>query len=442
MKLAVIGSGYVGLVAGACFSSTGNHVTLVDVDQRKIDLLKQGVPPIYEPGLKELIDTNAGEDRLEFTTDLAPAVAAADVVVLAVGTPPQPDGSVDMSYIETAARQVGAAIDGYTVVVTKSTVPVGTHKRLTEIISGETDEEFDYVANPEFLKEGAAIGDFLKPDRVIVGVSSERAQEVMRHLYSPFMRRRERLLVMDPASAELTKYACNCMLATRISFMNEMAKLCEHYGANVDNLRHGMGLDHRIGPEFLYASLGYGGSCFPKDVKGLISFGRTANRPTRVVEAVHEVNAEQRELMFQRIRHHFDGSMRDRRFGLWGLAFKAGTDDVRESPAITLIQRLIGAGAGVAVHDPKAMDTTREILGDRNVTYCDDMYEVARDADALVVCTEWPVYRTPDFQRIAESLTSPLVFDGRNLYDLHWMAQRGFTYYSIGRPVVQAGPRA
>jgi UDPglucose 6-dehydrogenase len=437
MRLAVIGSGYVGLVAGACFSNTGNDVTLVDVDPRKIEMLQQGRTPIYEPGLADLIQRNAAEQRLAFTADLPSAVAGAEVVILAVGTPAAPDGTVDMQYIEAAARQVARALTGYTVVITKSTVPVGTHRRLTELMSAETDQPFDYVANPEFLKEGAAVSDFLKPDRVIVGLTGERALTIMRHLYAPFMRRSERLLVMDPASAELTKYACNCMLATRISFMNEMARLCDHYGANVDLVRQGMGHDQRIGPDFLYASLGYGGSCFPKDVRALISFGRAAKQPIRIVEAVHAVNELQREEAFQRVSRHFDDKLAGRKFAIWGLAFKAGTDDVRESAAIALAQRLLGAGASLAVHDPQALDTARAALGDRDVAYCRHMYEVLPRADALIVCTEWPEYRSPDFGRVRQALKQPLIFDGRNLYDLKWMADLRFDYVSVGRPAVR-----
>lgn len=436
MKLAVIGSGYVGLVAGACLSNTGNDVTLVDLDPRKIEMLRQGRPPIYEPALTELIQKNAAEQRLNFTTDLPDAVAEAEVVILAVGTPAAPDGTVDMQHIEAAARQVARAMTGYTVVVTKSTVPVGTHKRLTDLMGGETKHPFDYVANPEFLKEGAAVSDFLKPDRVIVGLTSERALTIMRHLYAPFMRRSERLLVMDPASAELTKYACNCMLATRISFMNEMARLCDHYGANIDMIRQGMGGDQRIGPDFLYASLGYGGSCFPKDVKALISFGRAAKQPIQIVEAVHAVNEDQREQIFRRISRHFGDKLAGLKFAMWGLAFKAGTDDVRESPAIILAQRLMGAGASLAVHDPQALDTARAALGDQDVAYCRHMYEVLPQADALIVCTEWPEYRSPDFGRIRQTLKQPLIFDGRNLYDLGWMADLGLHYVSVGRPEV------
>jgi len=435
MRVAVIGAGYVGLVAGACFSDTGNDVTLIDVDPRKVDALGRGETPIYEPGLGELIRTNIAAGRLQFTTDLASAVSGARVVVLAVGTPSAPDGTVDMRAMEQAAAEVGKAIRQYAVIVCKSTVPVGTHKRISEIIAGVTDVEFDYVANPEFLKEGAAVTDFLKPDRVILGVSSDRALRTMKHLYAPYMRRNDRMLVMDPTSAELTKYACNAMLATRITFMNELSRLCDRYGADISKIRSGMGSDRRIGPDFLYPSLGYGGSCFPKDVKGIIAMGRAVNHPMRIMEAVHLANAEQREDMIARIQHFFDGKLTDRKFAVWGLAFKARTDDVRESPALTVVQRLVGGGAEVAVHDPQAMDNARAVLGDGRIEYHEHMYDALGGADALVICTEWRQYRTPDFDRIKSLLARPVIFDGRNLYDPEWMGEVGITYHSIGRPV-------
>ena len=436
MKLAVIGSGYVGLVAGACFSDTGNDVTMVDIDPARIDMLNQGQLPIYEPGLGEILRRNAAGGRLTFTSDLPAAVGVAEVVILAVGTPSAPDGRVDMQWMDAAARQVAGAITSYTVIVAKSTVPVGTHKRVSDIIAAGTDVEFDYVSNPEFLKEGAAVGDFMKPDRVILGLNSDRALQVMRHLYAPFMRRGDRILVMDPASAELTKYACNAMLATRISFMNELSQMCDYFGADVTHIRRGMGSDHRIGPDFLYPSLGYGGSCFPKDVQGMIAMGRSANRPVRVVEAVHLANIEQREAMFNRIKHYFGSRLGACKIAVWGLAFKARTDDVRESPAITIVQRLVGAGASLAVHDPQAMETAKTILGDKQIEYCPHMYDPLKDADALVVCTEWQEFRTPDFARMADLMAGDVIFDGRNLYDLEWIANTPFRYYSVGRPAV------
>ena len=436
MKLAVIGSGYVGLVAGACFSDTGNDVMMVDIDPVRIDMLRGGQLPIYEPGLGEIVRRNAAEGRLTFTSDLPAAAGEADVIILAVGTPSAPDGTVDMQWMDAAAEQVARAITSYTVIVTKSTVPVGTHKRVTDIIASATDVEFDYVSNPEFLKEGAAVGDFMKPDRVILGLNGDRALQVMRPLYAPFMRRGDRILVMDPASAELTKYACNAMLATRISFMNELSQMCDHFGADVTHIRKGMGTDHRIGPDFLYPSLGYGGSCFPKDVQGMIAMGRSANRPVRVVEAVHLANIEQREAMFDRIKHYFGSRLGACKIAVWGLAFKARTDDVRESPAITIAQRLVGAGASLAVHDPQAMETAKAVLGDKQIEYCQHMYDPLKDADALVVCTEWQEFRTPDFARMADLMAGDVIFDGRNLYDLKWIANTPFRYYSIGRPAI------
>ncbi|HUT59168.1 MAG TPA: UDP-glucose/GDP-mannose dehydrogenase family protein [Phycisphaerae bacterium] len=436
MKLTVIGSGYVGLVAGACFSDTGNEVAMVDMDPVKVDMLRRGEMSIYEPGLDELVARNAAQGRLTFTTDLAVAVGQAEVVILAVGTPAGPDGSVDMRQMETAATQVGRALKHYTVIATKSTVPVGTHRRIAEIVSSVTDVEFDYVSNPEFLQEGAAVEGFIRPHRVILGLTSDRALRIMRHLYSPFMRRSDRLLVMDPASAELTKYACNAMLATRVTFMNELAKLCDYYGASISDIRHGMGTDRRIGPDFLYPSLGYGGSCLPKDVQGLMSMGRVSNHPMRTIEAVHAANQEQREMMYHRVRYYFDGKLKDKTFAVWGLAFKARTDDVRESPAITVVQRLVGSGASVSAYDPEAIRTAREVLGDRQVRYARDMYDAVRGADALIVCTEWREFRTPDFNRVASLMAGDVIFDGRNLYDLEWLAATKLRYYSVGRPAV------
>ncbi len=436
MKITVVGAGYVGLVAGAGFSSTGNEVSIVDIDPSRIKTLLKGRSPIYEPGLEELLEHNLRQGRLSFTTDLGSAVEQAEVVILAVGTPSAPDGSVDMGAMEAAARDAAPALRGYTVVVTKSTVPVGTHKRLSEIIASLTDAEFDYVANPEFLKEGNAVGDFLKPDRVIVGVTGERALKIMRHLYAPFMMRSDRMLVMDPASAEMTKYACNVMLATRVSFMNELSQLCQRLGADIELVRRGMSSDHRIGSDFLFPSLGYGGSCLPKDVKALISMGRGANHPMRIAEAVDMANEAQREAIFRRVELYFRGSLQDKRIAVWGLAFKARTDDVRESSALVVIRRLLGAGASVAAHDPQALKRARAVLGGKHVEYVKNMYDALAGADALVICTEWSEYRTPDFGRMKSLLNQPVIFDGRNLYDLEWMRETGVTYFSIGRPVV------
>lgn len=436
MKLTVIGAGYVGLVAGTCFSDTGNDVVVAELDASKVEMLRAGQMPIYEAGLSELVAKNVREGRLTFSTEVTSAVQQAQVVFLAVGTPSAADGTVDMSAMDAAARMVGQAIKQYTVIVTKSTVPVGTHKRISDIIRSVTSVEFDYVSNPEFLKEGTAVSDFLKPDRVILGLNSDRALTILKHLYSPFMRRGDRLLVMDPTSAELTKYACNAMLAARISFMNELSRLCDRMGADITKIRIGMGTDQRIGQSFLFPSLGYGGSCFPKDVKGLISMGRAVNHPMRVMEAVHLVNQEHREDMINRIRQFFGGKLSDRKLAIWGLAFKANTDDIRESPALTVVERLVGSGASVAVHDPQAMANARGQLGDKHIEYCSHMYDALKGADGLVVCTEWQEYRTPDFDRMKSLLAKPVVFDGRNLYDPDWMKQTGLTYFSVGRPTV------
>jgi UDPglucose 6-dehydrogenase len=440
MRVAVVGAGYVGLVTGACLSQTGNEVTMVDADADRVATLAAGRMPFYEPGLEELIARNRETGRLSFTTDVAGAVAKAEVVFLAVGTPSLPDGQVDMQAMEAATRQVAEAMTAYVVIVMKSTVPVGTHERIRRMIAQVTRAPFDYVSNPEFLKEGAAVADFQKPDRVIVGLTSDRALRTMRHLYAPFMRRSDRLLVMDPSSAELTKYACNAMLATRVSFMNDLAVLSERVGADIEMVREGMGTDSRIGPDFLFPSLGFGGSCLPKDIRALVAMGRMHNHPMRIVEAADLVNQEQRESMFKRIQNHFGGRLSGRRFAVWGLAFKARTDDVRESAALVLVQRLVGAGATVAAHDLKAMDNAKAILGESHVRYSGDMYEALREADALVICTEWQQYRTPDFGRMKALLITPLIFDGRNLYNLDWMADVGFEYHSVGRPVVRPRP--
>ncbi len=436
MKISVIGAGYVGLVAAGCLAQTGNDVSMVDIDASRIAALQSGKLPIYEPGLLEIVLGNTSAGRLSFTTQIGPSVAEAEIVILAVGTPANADGSVDMSWIDAAAEQVGRALRGYTVVATKSTVPVGTSRRIDRIIRGVSDEPFDYVANPEFLKEGAAVGDFQKPDRVIIGTDSERARQLMRHLYSPFMRRSDRILFMDATSAELTKYACNAMLATRISFINELARLCEMVGADVTAIRHGMGTDHRIGPDFLYPSLGYGGSCFPKDVQALIHMGALHEAPMTVVGSVHSANREQRERMFGRIRDHFGGDLSGKRIGVWGLAFKARTDDVRYSPAIDVARGLAEAGATVVAHDPEAIETARAELGDL-IAYSDRMYDVLTDADALLICTEWQTYRTPDFDRIVAAMRGNVIFDGRNLYDPEWIAGKALVYHSIGRPTVR-----
>ncbi len=433
MRIVIAGAGYVGLVAGACYASTGNTVTLVDTNGQRIKTLRAGGLPIYEPGLAELLSENRRAGRISFTTDLSQAVAGTELVGIAVGTPPREDGSVDMSFVDAVAEQIGKGIRDYVVVVTKSTVPVGTGRRICEILRRCTEQPFDYVSNPEFLKEGSAVDDFLRPDRVIVGTDSHRARTIMDHLYAPFMRQGRRLLFMDTVSAELTKYACNSMLATRISFMNEMARLSESVGADIRSGRAGMGSDARIGRAFLFPGLGYGGSCFPKDVKALVHTGGQFGLDMSVVRSVDTANATQVDWLFEKIRRYFDGNLNGKRFAMWGLAFKPRTDDMRDAPSLKLIERLRQGGARIAAHDPAAHATARAILGEA-ITYHDDAYEPLRGADGLVICTEWMEFRTPDFKRMAELLARPVIFDGRNLYDSEYVNHAGLDYLCIGRP--------
>lgn len=433
MKVAIVGTGYVGLVAGACFADSGNHVICVDVDEKKIRRLQRGEIPIYEPGLAELVGHNLRPGRLEFSIDLEGAVKRSRIIFIAVGTPPAADGSADLTAILNVARTIGKSMDGYRIVVMKSTVPVGTHKKVTEAIAGQTDMPFDYVSNPEFLKEGAAIDDFTKPDRVVIGATNPPVVEIMKELYGPFMRKSERILVMDPASAELTKYAANAMLATRISFMNEIAGLCERCGGDVEKVRRGIGSDSRIGDAFLFAGVGYGGSCFPKDVTALMSMGEAVEFPMRIITAVHELNQFQRMAFAQRVVRHFGANCSRTKLAVWGMAFKSRTDDVRESPAIAAIKVFLEKGMSVKAHDPEAMETGRVELGDK-VTMCEDGYDALVGADALVIFTDWPKFRNPDFDLLAERLPSKLIFDGRNMYDPIAMAKRGFRYFCVGRP--------
>ncbi len=433
MKLTVIGTGYVGLVAGVCFAETGNEVVCVDVDQRKIDMLNRGELPIYEPGLKELLDRVVKLGRLSFTTETGPAVAKSQVVFIAVGTPPDEDGSADLQHVLAAAREVGAALTGYTVVVDKSTVPVGTADKVYEAIRAVAKHEFDVVSNPEFLKEGAAINDFLKPDRVVVGADSERAREIMLELYGPFVRSGHPIITMDVRSAELTKYAANSMLATKISFMNEIARICDLVGANVENVRMGIGSDTRIGSQFLYSGVGYGGSCFPKDVKAIIHTAADYGYDFRILKAVEEVNALQKRLLVERVRARFGDDLTGLVFALWGLAFKPRTDDMREAPALEIIEGLLASGARFQDFDPEAMHEARRRLGDK-VSYAIDDYEALRDADALLVATEWSDFREPDFERMKSMMKTPIIFDGRNIYRPEKLRKLGFEYQSIGRP--------
>ncbi|HEX3927518.1 MAG TPA: UDP-glucose/GDP-mannose dehydrogenase family protein [Gemmatimonadales bacterium] len=431
MRVTVIGSGYVGLVAGACLAETGNTVVCADHDERKIAGLKQGVLPIFEPGLGDLVARNTAEGRLQFTTDLTAAVRHGDVVFIAVGTPPGEDGSADLQHVLTVARTIGEHLDRFKVVVTKSTVPVGTAEKVRKAVREKTPGDFAVASNPEFLKEGAAIGDFMKPDRVVLGVDDPRAEELLRELYSPFVRSGSPILFMDIPSAEVTKYAANAMLATRISFMNQIADLCERVGADVFAVRNGIASDSRIGGAFLFPGPGYGGSCFPKDVKALVHTARGAGMEPSLFDAVEEVNARQKKVLFAKLTALL-GDVCGKTVGIWGLAFKARTDDMRESPAITLIDALLEAGATVRAHDPEAMTVARAIWGER-ITFAAEPYAAVDGADALVIVTEWLVYRTPDFERIKQLLRTPVLVDGRNLYHPERLRALGFRYAGIGR---------
>ena len=433
MKISVIGTGYVGLVAGACLAETGNDVICADVDQGKIDGLKRNVLPIYEPGLEPLVERNQQQGRLSFTTDVAAAIGSADVIFIAVGTPPDEDGSADLRHVLAVAEQIGLHMRRELVVVTKSTVPVGTAAKVAACVARNARLPFHMCSNPEFLKEGAAVDDFMKPDRVVLGVDSDHARSVMAELYAPFVRTGKPIIFMDIPSAEMTKYAANAMLATRISFMNEIANLCERVGANVDLVRKGIGSDERIGPSFLFPGPGYGGSCFPKDVKALVRTASDVGSPLAVLDAVEEANERQKHRLFEKLQKAV-GTLRDVRVAVWGLAFKPQTDDMREAPALTLIERLLAEGATVVAHDPAAMHEAQRRLADR-VTFAESNYEALAGADALVVVTDWNEYRHPDFTRIREALKRPIVIDGRNLYDPIKMRSLGFTYDSIGRSV-------
>ncbi len=442
MKICVIGTGYVGLVVGTCFAESGNTVTCVDINEAKIEGLKNGIIPIYEPGLKELINRNTEEGRLSFSTDLASSVRNSLLQFIAVGTPPGEDGSADLNYVIGVAREIGRVMDCFKIVVNKSTVPVGTADKVRAAIREELAArnvaiEFDVVSNPEFLKEGAAIDDFMKPDRVVIGVDDVRTAEIMKELYAPFMRRTNRTIVMDVRSAEMTKYAANAMLATKISFMNQVANLCERLGADVAAVREGIGSDSRIGYDFLFPGVGYGGSCFPKDVKALVKSAEENSYEFVLLEAVELVNERQKRVLPEKLITHLGGAdsslpLQGKHIALWGLAFKPRTDDMREAPSIVIVDQLLQAGAQVRVHDPVALAEARKIFGDR-VTYSANEYEILRGADALAIVTEWNEYRNPDFQRIAGLLNRPVIFDGRNLYEPRRMKQLGFEYFAIGR---------
>ena len=436
MNIAIVGTGYVGLVSGTCFSDMGINVTCVDVDQSKIDNLKNGIIPIYEPGLEEMVKKNIKAGRLKFETDLTKVLDDVDVVFSAVGTPPDEDGSADLKYVLAVARTIGQNINKYTVVVTKSTVPVGTAANVKATIQEELDRrgvevEFDVASNPEFLKEGAAIKDFMSPDRVVVGVESERARKIMSRLYKPFMLVNDRMIFTDIPSAEMIKYAANAMLATRISFMNDIANLCELVGADVNMVRKGIGSDNRIGKKFLYPGCGYGGSCFPKDVKALIKTAEKAGYPMSVLKAVEEVNERQKEVLFDKLMKHFNGDINGKNIAIWGLAFKPETDDMREAPSLILIDKIIAAGGKVKVFDPIAINECKRRIGDK-VAYGDDMYDAALDADALLLVTEWREFRFPNFAILGKVMKEKVIIDGRNIYDRNELNQNDFTYYKIG----------
>lgn len=437
MRIAVVGTGYVGLVTGTCLAETGITVTCVDVDQAKVDLLNQGGMPIWEPGLSELVARNRADGRLFFTTSLRVAMRDVDAVFIAVGTPPDEDGSADLKYVLGVAEEVGEIMEDYTVVVTKSTVPVGTNYKVRDTIRKVlerrgVDIPFDVASNPEFLKEGDAVNDFISPDRVVIGVESERAKRVMERLYHVFALNNTPILFMDIFSAEMTKYAANSMLATRISFMNDIANLCEIVGADVEAVKKGIGSDTRIGKKFLNAGCGYGGSCFPKDVKALIRTGDEHGHSLELLKAVERVNERQKEVLFHKIMAYFDGDVRGRRFALWGLAFKPATDDMREAPSLVLIRQLLDEGAVIRAFDPVAMDECRRRIGN-SIEYADNMYDALTDADALVVVTEWPEFKIPKFTYIERALKNKLIFDGRNIYNPEQMKEFGYEYYGIGR---------
>ena len=432
MKIAVVGTGYVGLVVGACLAESGNDVICVDKDESKVRMLKRGQIPIYEPGLEEIVKRNKAEGRLVFTTQLPKAVKASQIVFIAVGTPQGEDGSADLQHVLAVARDVARAMDGYRVIVNKSTVPVGTAEKVRAIVRRETTHPFSVVSNPEFLKQGAAVDDFMKPDRVVIGAEDPRGAELMVALHKPFTRTGAPIMVMDCASAELSKYASNALLATKISFMNEIANVCDVFGADVDQVRQAVGADKRIGPSFLFPGVGYGGSCFPKDVKALVRFSSDKKYDFRILKAVEAVNELQKRVLVKKIDAHFKGNLKGKTIAVWGLAFKPKTDDMREAPAIPIISALVEKGARVQAYDPEAMKVAKGIFGSK-ITYAGKPYDALRGADALAVVTEWHEFREPDFAKMRKLLREPVIFDGRNIYEKSQMKAHGFTYYSIGR---------
>jgi UDPglucose 6-dehydrogenase len=436
MKIAVVGTGYVGLVTGTCFAETGNHVTCVDINEEKVKQMQAGIIPIYEPGLEDLFKRNTEEGRLDFTTSLKEGIAGAKVIFLALPTPPGADGSADLKYILQVADDLGPLLSEYAVIIDKSTVPVGTSEKVQSAIAKRAKVDFDVVSNPEFLREGVAVEDFMKPDRVVIGTQSERAKDLMSRLYAPLVRQGNPIIFMDERSAELTKYAANAFLATKITFMNEIANLCELVGANVDEVRKGIGTDSRIGKRFLFAGIGYGGSCFPKDVQALAKTSTENDYEFKILDSVMKVNENQKTKLIPQIQKHFTGDLQGKKIAMWGLAFKPYTDDIREAPSLYNIDALLELGASVSAYDPEAMGHVKNILGDK-ITFTKNPYEALEGADALLIVTEWPQFRTPDFDRMDSLLKNKVIFDGRNLYELNQMAELGYTYYSIGRQTIK-----
>jgi UDPglucose 6-dehydrogenase len=436
MKIAVVGTGYVGLVTGTCFAETGNTVTCIDVDHEKIKKLSSGKITIYEPGLEQLFERNLKQDRLLFTTNLAEGIQDAKIIFMALPTPPGENGAADLKYVLKVADDLGPLLTDYTVIVDKSTVPVGTADKVYARIAKRATVEFDVVSNPEFLREGVAVEDFMKPERVVIGTNSPRARKLMETLYAPYVRQGNPLVFMDERSAELTKYAANSFLATKISFMNEIANLCELLGADVDSVRKGIGTDSRIGKRFLFPGIGYGGSCFPKDVQALAKSAEDVDYDFKILRAVMDVNVYQKTKLIDKVREHFSNNLKGKIIAVWGLSFKPHTDDIREAPALENIEELLQEGAIIKAHDPEAMENVKRIMGDR-IQYCNNPYDCADGADAIFIATEWPEFRTPDFEKLNTNLKSKVIFDGRNVYELEIMREQGYTYYSIGRQAVQ-----
>ncbi|HTI59193.1 UDP-glucose/GDP-mannose dehydrogenase family protein [Mucilaginibacter sp.] len=435
MKIAVVGTGYVGLVTGTCLAETGNQVTCVDINEKKVEMMKNGKVPIYEPGLELLFNRNINQGRLHFTSNLGEAIADAKIIFMALPTPPGEGGAADLSYVLGASKDIAKMITEYKVIVTKSTVPVGTADKVTAVMKENTNVEFAVVSNPEFLREGVAVDDFMKPDRVVIGTTDERARKLLGELYAPYVRQGNPIVFMDERSSELTKYAANSFLATKISFMNEIANLCELVGADVDMVRRGIGSDDRIGKRFLFAGIGYGGSCFPKDVQALAKSSEENKYDFKILNAVMDVNEIQKTVLVEKVKKYFKGDIKGKKFAMWGLAFKPETDDIREAPALYIIDDLLAAGAQISAFDPEAAENVKALVGDK-ITYAKDQYDALKDADALLIVTEWSLFRTPDFTQVEELLKNKVIFDGRNLYDLQKMIDCGFYYNSIGRKVI------